>query len=256
MLRLVTYLSLLAGARAYQSAAGRLPTIESRVSLGRPAMFGGMKLGAAVDAAGDHLAKPAPPPQVYATANLPSRRALLLGALGTAVTVGNAKPASAGSFNAASTDSQTSEITVGDGSAKQDWEGGSKQQVTWTFTGTVPKVTILLMRENAGNARVSLACRVPGISYEEVFVGWLALNLENTGSHVVTVPSGLVPGSYFIEIQSTSDDRVSAKSRTFTIDKTATPPAINDVAVKLPPQSMRPAQRGKAKRSLVLGASY
>ena len=80
MLRLVTYLSLLAGASAYQSAAGRLPTIESRVSLGRPAMFGGMKLGAAVDAAGDHLAKPAPPPQVYATANLPSRRALLLGA--------------------------------------------------------------------------------------------------------------------------------------------------------------------------------
>ena len=58
MLRLVTYLSLLAGARAYQSAAARLPAIESRVSLCRPAMFGGMKLGAAVDAAGDHLANP------------------------------------------------------------------------------------------------------------------------------------------------------------------------------------------------------
>ena len=84
----------------------------------------------------------------------------------------------------------------------------------------------------------------------------LALNLENTGSHVVTVPPGLVPGSYFIEIQSTSDSRVSAKSRTFTIDKTATPPAINDVAVKLPPQSMPPAQRGKVKKSLVPGASY
>ena len=247
MLRLVTYLSLLAGARAYQSAAGRLPTIESRVSLGRPAMFGGMKLGAAVDATGDHLAKPAPPPQVYATANLPSRRALLLGALGTAVTVGNAKPASAGSFNAASTDSQTSEVTVGDGSAKQDWEGGSKQQVTWTFTGTVPKVRIILMRENAGSAIFPST---------KDWVDLLAGNLENTGSHVVTVPSGLVPGSYFIEIQSTSDSRVSAKSRTFTIDKTATPPAINDVAVKLPPQSMPPAQRGKVKKSLVPGASY
>ena len=248
MLRLVTYLSLLAGARAYQSAAGRLPTIESRVSLGRPAMFGGMKLGAAVDATGDHLAKPAPPPQVYATANLPSRRALLLGALGTAVTVGNAKPASAGSFNAASTDSQTSEVTVGDGSAKQDWEGGSKQQVTWTFTGTVPKVRIILMRENAGSAIFPST---------KDWVDLLAGNLENTGSHVVTVPSGLVPGSYFIEIQSTSDSRVSAKSRTFTIDKTATPPAINDVAVKLPPQSMRPpTQRGKVKKSLVPGASY
>ena len=244
MLRLVTYLSLLAGARAYQSAAGRLPTIESRVSLGRPAMFGGMKLGAALDAAGDHyLAKPAPPPQVCGnpfapSTSHPSRRTLLLGALGTAVTVGNAKPASAGSFNAASTDSQTSEVTVGDGSAKQDWEGGSKQQVTWTFTGTVPKVGIILMREN------------------EVFVDLLAWNLKNTGSRVVTVPSGLVPGSYIIEVYSTSDRRVSAKSRTFTIDKTATPPAINDVAVKLPPQSMPPAQRGKVKKSLVPGASY
>ena len=247
MLHLVTYLSLLAGARAYQSAAGRLPTIEPRVSLGRPAMFGGMKLGAAVDAAGDHLANPAPPPQVYATANLPSRRALLLGALGTAVTVGNAKPASAGSFNAASTDSQTSEVTVGDGSAKQDWEGGSKQQVTWTFTGTVPKVRIVLMRENAGNAIFPST---------KDYVDRLASNLENTGSCVVTVPSGLVPGSYFIEIYSTSDDRVSAKSGTFTIDKTATPPAINDVAVKLPPQSMPPTQRGKVKKSLVPGASY
>ena len=247
MLHLVTYLSLLAGARAYQSAAGRLPTIESRVSLGRPAMFGGVKLGAAVDAAGDHLAKPAPPPKVYATANLSSRRALLLGALGTAVTVGNAKPASAGSFNAASTDSQTSEVTVGDGSAKQDWEGGSKQQVTWTFTGTVPKVRIVLMRENAGNAIFPLT---------KDYVDRLASNLENTGSCVVTVPSGLVPGSYFIEIYSTSDDRVSAKSGTFTIDKTATPPAINDVAVKLPPQSMPPTQRGKVKKSLVPGASY
>ena len=247
MLHLVTYLSLLAGARAYQSAAGRFPTIESRVSLGRPAMFGGVKLGAAVDAAGDHLANPAPPPQVYATANLPSRRALLLGALGTAVTVGNAKPASAGSFNAASTDSQTSEVTVGDGSAKQDWEGGSKQQVTWTFTGTVPKVRIVLMRENAGTVIFPST---------KDYVASLAGNLENTGSHVITVPSGLVPGSYFIVILSSSDSRVSAKSRTFTIDKTATPPAINDVAVKLPPQSMPPAQRGKVKKSLVLGASY
>ena len=244
MLHLVTYLSLLAGARAYQSAAGRLPTIEPRVSLGRPAMFGGMKLGAVVDASGDHVAKPAPPPQVYATANLPSRRALLLGALGTAVTVGNAKPASAGSFNAASTDSQTSEVTVGDGSAKQDWEGGSKQQVTWTFTGTVPKVRIILMRKNTG---------ILEPYYERTkYYG----TLENTGSRVVTVPSGLVPGSYFIVILSSSDSRVSAKSRTFTIDKTATPPAINDVAVKLPPQSMPPAQRGKVKKSLVLGASY
>ena len=103
------------------------------------------------------------------------------------------------------------------------------------------------MRENTGIF----------LPYEVQVVKRLAYNLENTGSRVVTVPSGLVPGSYFIAIVSMSDARVLARSRTFTIDKTATPPAIDDVAVKLPPQSMRPpTQRGKVKKSLVPGASY
>ena len=169
MLRLVTYLSLLAGARAYQSAAGRLPTIESRVSLGRPAMFGGMKLGAALDAAGDHLANPAPPPQVCGnpfapSTSHPSRRTLLLGALGTAVAVGNAKPASAGSFNAASTDQASDQVTVGlEGdyfsnywSAKPDLEGGSEQLVSWKFKGTVPRVRIYLRRKKLGLSSYTL----------------------------------------------------------------------------------------------------
>ena len=255
MLRLVTYLSLLAGASAYQSAAGRLPTIESRVSLGRPAMFGGMKLGAAVDAAGDYLAKPAPPAQVCGipfapstSHNLPSRRALLLGALGTAVAVGNAKPASAGSFNAASTDQASDQVMVGlEGgyfsnywSAKPDLEGGSKQLVSWKFKGTVPRVRIYLRRKKLGLSSYTL----------------LASDIENTGSCVVTIPSGSGPGTYFLQIESITDDRVHERSRKFTIDKTATPAVIYDVVAKPQPPSMPPTQRGKVKKGLVPGASY
>ena len=254
MLRLVTYLSLLAGARAYQSAAGRLPTIESRVSLGRPAMFGGMKLGAALDAAGDHyLANPAPPPQVCGnpfapSTSHPSRRTLLLGALGTAVAVGNAKPASAGSFNAASTDQASDQVTVGlEGdyfsnywSAKPDLEGGSEQLVSWKFKGTVPRVRIYLRRKKLGLSSYTL----------------LASDIENTGSCVVTIPSGLGSGTYFLQIESMTDDRVYEWSRKFTIDKTATPAVIYDVVAKPQPPSTPPTQRGKVKKSLVPGASY
>eukprot|EP00964_Phaeocystis_antarctica_P068986 scaffold41831_cov73-Phaeocystis_antarctica.AAC.2 len=254
MLRLVTYLSLLAGARAYQSAAGRLPTIESRVSLGRPAMFGGMKLGAALDAAGDHyLAKPAPPPQVCGNSfapstSHPSRRTLLLGALGTAVAVGNAKPASAGSFNAASTDQASDQVTVGlEGdyfsnywSAKPDLEGGSEQLVSWKFKGTVPRVRIYLRRKKLGLSSYTL----------------LASDIENTGSCVVTLPSGPGFGTYFLQIESMTDDRVYEWSRKFTIDKTATPAVIYDVVAKPQPPSTPPTQRGKVKKSLVPGASY
>ena len=256
MLRLVTYLSLLAGARAYQSAAGRLPTIESRVSLGRPAMFGGMKLGAALDAAGDHyLAKPAPPPQVCGnpfapSTSHPSRRTLLLGALGTAVAVGNAKPASAGSFNAASTDQASDQVMVGlEGgyfsnywSAKPDLEGGSKQLVSWKFKGTVPRVRIWLRRKHFGLELDSYSILADGV--------------ENTGSCVVTIPSGSKPGTYFLQIESMTNDRVRERSRKFTIDKTATPAVIYDVVAKPQPPSMPPTQRGKVKKSLVPGASY
>ena len=254
MLRLMTHLSLLAGAHAYQSAAGRLPAIESRVFLCRSAMFGGMKLGAAVDAAGDYLAKPAPPAQVCGipfapSTSLPSRRALLLGALGTAVAVGNAKPASAGSFNAASTDQASDQVTVGlEGdnfssysSAKPDLEGGSKQLVSWKFKGTVPRVNIWLRREQFGPSSLSAL---------------LANGVENTGSCVVTIPSGSGPGTYFLQIKSVTDDRVYEWSRKFTIDKTATPAVIYDVVAKPQPPSMPPTQRGKVKKSLVPGASY
>jgi hypothetical protein len=95
------------------------------------------------------------------------------------------------------------------------WEGGSKQQVTWRFTGAVPRVHIMLQ---------SAFTLIP-------FTWIIEYDIKNHGSHVVTVPTGLVPGKYYLKIISMSDDRVSATSPTFTIDKMATPPEINDVAI-------------------------
>ena len=68
-----------------------------------------------------------------------------------------------------------------------------------------------------------------------VHVKLLAHEVKNTGSHVVTVPTGLVPGKYFVQVESRSDDRVYAVSPTFTIDESATPPKIINVALGLLP---------------------
>ena len=97
------------------------------------------------------------------------------------------------------------------------WKGGSEQLLTWKFEGAVPKVNILLYRPE-------------GLSGDR-FVEGLAFDVKNTGSHVVTVPTGLVPGKYFLQVESGSDSRVSAFSPTFTIDESATPPKITDVAL-------------------------
>jgi hypothetical protein len=44
----------------------------------------------------------------------------------------------------------------------------------------------------------------------------LAHDVKNTGSHVVTVPTGLVPGKYYLKIDSCRDLGISAKSPIFT----------------------------------------
>ena len=98
------------------------------------------------------------------------------------------------------------------------WKGGSEQKITWKFEGAVPEVNIWLYRPQFG---------LPDGAY----VKFLAHNVKNTGSHVVTVPTGLVPGKYFLQVASGSDKRVYALSPTFTIDKSATPPEISDVAL-------------------------
>lgn len=40
-----------------------------------------------------------------------------------------------------------------------------------------------------------------------------------------------MPGKYYLVIKSSSDRRISATSPTFTIDKMATTPEINEVAI-------------------------
>ena len=102
------------------------------------------------------------------------------------------------------------------------WKGGSEQLITWKFEGPVPKVRIYVWRSIfwCVSAKVKL----------------VAHNVKNTGSHVVTVPTGLVPGAkYLLEVVSETDDRVYAFSPTFTIDESATPPKIINVAIGLLP---------------------
>ena len=104
------------------------------------------------------------------------------------------------------------------------WEAGSTQQVTWTFKGAVPEVDILLW------SVCPWTNLLPGL-YEHQYLEWLVGRVKNHGSHVVTVPTGLMPGKYYLEIKSSSDRRISATSPTFTIDKMATTPEINEVAI-------------------------
>ena len=105
------------------------------------------------------------------------------------------------------------------------WEGGSKQQVTWRFTGAVPRVKIRLQSVSKWNFS-----NMFGFFETRTWFPPIEYDIKNHGLHVVTVPTGLVPGKYYLTITSTSDDRISATSPIFTIDKMATPPEINDVA--------------------------
>ena len=104
------------------------------------------------------------------------------------------------------------------------WEAGSTQQVTWTFKGAVPKVDILLW------SVCTWTNFLPGL-YEHQHLECLVGRVKNHGSHVVTVPTGLMPGKYCLVIRSSSDSRIAATSPTFTIDKMATTPEINEVAI-------------------------
>ena len=92
--------------------------------------------------------------------------------------------------------------------ASSAWTGGSEQLIRYTLRGAVPKVMINLHN--------------PDSSTGSTYVGLLAHGVRNTGSHVVSVPAGLVPGHYFLKIVSESDAHVVATSSTFTIDKKAT----------------------------------
>ena len=106
--------------------------------------------------------------------------------------------------------------------ADDDWEGGSKQLVTWNFKGAVPSVDIDLYQTD------SFYPFHPFYSFQ--YVTSLALRIQNRGLHEVEVPVGLTPSKYCLRIESTSDECIFANSRALTIDKTATSPGISDVA--------------------------
>ena len=63
------------------------------------------------------------------------------------------------------------------------WKGGSEQKITWKFEGAVPEVDIWLQRPYFG---LPDGMHVKGLAYK----------VKNTGSHVVTAPTGLVPGKF------------------------------------------------------------
>lgn len=151
-----------------------------------------------------------------------------------ATSLPSTKPALSGSASRMSPGSPTMKMLGlrggADNQVKTDndaWQGGSKQLITWKFKGAVPKVHIILYRLKSTSWTGDPTCGAP--------VELLEYNIKNTGSHVVTVPTGLVPGKYFLKVASESDNRVYAYSPTFTIDESATPPKIIDVALGLLP---------------------
>ena len=84
------------------------------------------------------------------------------------------------------------------------WHSGSQQQVTWSCQGDVPTVRITLFKSN--NSFINMpTCQ-------------LKHSAKNSGRSVITVPTGLTPGKYYLEIQSSFNREVAAQSAEFTID--------------------------------------
>jgi len=79
------------------------------------------------------------------------------------------------------------------------WHGGSSQRVTWETQGDVPQVHISLMLDDRYSQN-------------------LEIDIANTGSCLVTVPRGMVPGSYRVRVESTAADAVHALSGGVQID--------------------------------------
>ena len=92
-----------------------------------------------------------------------------------------------------------------------EWLGGSQQEVTWSSQGDVP--TVMIQLRTAAGSHIQL----------------LKHNLANTGSHHITVPTGLVPGEYRVHVESSTADKVCAVSGIILIDHGKPQPAISDV---------------------------
>ena len=104
------------------------------------------------------------------------------------------------------------------------WQGGSRQQVTWSSQGEVPAVDICLHHAQGPNHARG----------RRKLVKTLVRKANNTGSHEVFVPDGLTPGQYVVRIESSVNGTVLSDSAEFTVVPTGALPAISTVAVARP----------------------
>ena len=104
------------------------------------------------------------------------------------------------------------------------WQGGSRQQVTWSSQGEVPAVDICLHHAQGPNHARG----------RRKLVKTLVRKATNAGSHEVFVPDGLTPGQYVVRIESSVNGTVLSDSAEFTVVPTGALPAISTVAVARP----------------------
>ena len=70
----------------------------------------------------------------------------------------------------------------------EEWRSGQVQQVTWSSQGDVPTVHIILFKGNT--SVINMTGRV------------LKNRVENSGSSMITLPAGLLPGEYYLQVMS------------------------------------------------------
>ena len=162
-----------------------------------------------LEALGMDLLLPAPPPSAPSISHASHVSPLASGALATAPdlpmvsesTTGNVGGESSFEENAAAP--AIASVT----NAASEWAGGSSQRVTWVSEGTVPKVTIQLVKKHDGTDHTTAVAALT-----------LSGGITNTGVADVTVPSGLTPGEYFVQVRSVSMLAVKTLSDGITID--------------------------------------
>ena len=102
----------------------------------------------------------------------------------------------------------------------EEWRSGQVQQVTWSSQGDVPSVTIILY-QSGDSIAILPTC-------------FLQHRVENSGCSMITLPAGLLPGEYYVEVMSSESHDVTADSATFEVTCSGPPPAILNVALQQP----------------------
>ena len=101
----------------------------------------------------------------------------------------------------------------------EEWRSGQVQQVTWSSQGDVLSVTMYLYQSGDSIAKVPTC---------------LEIRVENSGSSMITLPAGLLPGEYYLQVKSSESRDVTADSATFEVTCSGPPPAILNVALQQP----------------------